>query len=318
MSLVPPIYVWYVSSFLKEEQQLLSNKKAVVLICLVFSSYLLFSGLTKVNMLANQQGLFIAVFLFWSIGTFYKMAKGMPLAQVLPFKRETSRDRLFFHDVINQTHSLNLFLGHRLNVKKGLSVEECSLVANEIKLLQAIIREHFGFRHRNLSEMHDHVSFEFAKEGIHGLIESYLPEATCRLVFVGEIADEVPLRIRERCTVNYPILIRILTNLVKNISEAQAQEVEVIFDYQQFGLNIVIRNKIFKLNDDPNVANRLKELILVNESDERFKGDGGIGLEAVASICAQQGGSFYFSLEEDYWVNRVFLPHEQRPFQKIA
>ena len=60
------------------------------------------------------------------------------------------KDRLFFHDVVNQTHGLLLFLMHKEVNKEGLEFEEVQMIEKEIRTLQSLLQDHYNFKHKNL------------------------------------------------------------------------------------------------------------------------------------------------------------------------
>jgi hypothetical protein len=62
------------------------------------------------------------------------------------------KEKLFFHDIINQTHGLLLFFGQKELSQESIEGHELKMLASEIKTLQSLIRDHYNFRHKNLSQ----------------------------------------------------------------------------------------------------------------------------------------------------------------------
>jgi signal transduction histidine kinase len=182
----------------------------------------------------------------------------------------------------------------------GLTVEESQAVYNEIRLIQSLIKDHFGFVHKNLSNSYEYVSLEFARKGVESLVRSYLPKhlVKCNFVYMGTPAD---------CVIHYPSFSRILTNLIKNIADHSATEVEIVFAAEKNALNFFIKNKVLKLkNERLRLAEDLGSIIL-SERSTATAGNG-LGLESVAFLTEKLGGTFQFLLEGDYWVTKVVLP----------
>ncbi len=56
---------------------------------------------------------------------------------------EDQKNRMFFHDIINHTHGILLFLEQKKDYSKQIDEKEISLLLHEVKLMQTLISEHF-------------------------------------------------------------------------------------------------------------------------------------------------------------------------------
>jgi len=221
--------------------------------------------------------------------------------------------RLFFHDLVNQTHGIGLFLNYKINVKQNLSLSECEALASEIKIMQSLIKDHFHLNHKNLTNSYDLVPFESVRTGLAYLIESFLPvhrvSVDCR--FKGQLDLKLDIEERRKCYVHQASFFRIMTNIVKNIAESGSEKMELEFTYNQQGLTVLVKNMIFNLkSDQQNLSAKLKELIL-NEN-KSYKSNilfEGLGLESISNICQKLGGHFNFGLHDGSWVTEIFLPN---------
>jgi len=267
----------------------------------------------------NEDVIFVLIsFCLWSQGMIYLGGEFLNMRQKSLFSRVfrlsrankktaqlAAKDRYFFHDLINHTHSLNLFLS--IKKENGLIPGECETVCNEVKVMQSLIKDHFSLGHKNLDDVYDYVSFDVAKNGLFNMVENYLPEGQvkCHFVFKGLLDDMNFFKYRSFCKVHYPSFYRIMNNLIKNISEQNSTEAEFVFDYQDNGLSVVVKNRILTLKDNrKELAGNLKKIILSKDEDNIA----GIGLESVQTICEQLGGEFNFQIEGDFWISELFLP----------
>ena len=230
-----------------------------------------------------------------------------------------NNERLFFHDLVNQTHGINLFLDYRICSGVGLEAAETKELYHEMKSLQSLIKDHYNFKHKNLINTYDVVTFDFAHRSMTHLIHCYLPshQAETSFEYKGKISMGTPQETRDQCLVHYPTFLRIVTNLVKNISEENSTEVKFVFNYDEDGLHIDVRNKVFTLDKESgDLVHNLQEFIL-GENPRKLKGERGLGLESVHTLCVQNGGEFNFELDDNgFWMNHVFLPHPHKHFDR--
>lgn len=209
------------------------------------------------------------------------------------------RERLFFHDIINQTHGLILFLGQKRSTKKKIEISEIEDLEKEVRTLQSLIKDHFHFKHKNLPNAMDIVPFSVAQVALMNLIETYLDKKSVQ-VFIhqkGYLAPEQSINVKENALVNFPIFYRIMNNLIKNMAEAKSQEVHFVFDFDQKGFHIETRNSI---------NSKLQAERIVDEKSQDK--NEGLGLESIHFLSNASGGHFEFEIEKNFWVNRITLP----------
>lgn len=206
------------------------------------------------------------------------------------------KEKLFFHDLINQTHGLLLFLNHKQLTKEGVRADEVQLIEKEIKTLQSLIRDHYNFKHKNLVQTYDWVPFSYAKLAFANLSNNFLGDVHVSATFTiqGERVEED--------LVYYPCFYRIVNNLVKNISESECDKVEFNFVLNEKGLFIETKNLLKKCTKDSSEA--LAQVIL----EEKTSTIKSLGLDSIHHLAEEHQGSFSFEIENNYWINKVFLP----------
>jgi len=309
-----------------------AERKSWTLVAIGLSSFFIFQGVRESNFLNFQDGVVLTIFSLWCLGTVYFgseffLRQKKNLFQRLragkhSFEQEfNNKERYFFHDIINHTHGLGLFLSTKIAENKGLGPLDTTRVADEIKLFQTLIRDHFGYAHKDLGGEGEFVNFEFAKMGLFNLIENFLSseEIDCHLIFKGDIASDFSYQESKKAVVHYPTFHRVMNNLIKNISEEGSKLIEFTFDYCPEGLYINVKNKILSLKEsDFQLEQELEDIIL--ESNVRKLGErrSGLGLESIHSLVTDIDGSFNFKVEGEYWVSEVFLPRPSEKHHKTA
>jgi hypothetical protein len=186
---------------------------------------------------------------------------------------DDNKKKLFFHDVINQTHGMLLFL----ESKETLGPADISLLKNEVKLLQSFMQDHFGYQHKNINKSENAII-----ESIKKLIEIYFSTKTTDITFYinGQKQGELDL---------VPFY-RIVHNLVKNMSEAQTPNAKIELTFTAEGLSVTTQNTI----SDQNALMR----------------EGGLGLHSIATLAADHQGNFHYEIHEKLWVNHLFWPYK--------
>ncbi|MFA6239197.1 MAG: GHKL domain-containing protein [Bacteriovorax sp.] len=226
---------------------------------------------------------------------------------------EDRRERLFFHDIINQTHGLLLFFSQRQSMKKGIKADEVAMLEAEVRTLQSLIKDHFQFKHKNLSSTYDWVPFSIAELALKGLIQTYLPAQNVQtfIHLKGHLSYDVSLEQRENTLIYFPFFYRIMNNLIKNMAEAKSDEVHFIFDYGNAGFVIETRNKFNGKEDLKGISDKLSQIIL----DEKPAGNG-LGMESIHHLAQECGGVFDFEISNDIWINRITLPKAEQTERK--
>jgi hypothetical protein len=297
--------------------------KGINLFFISTSSYMIFSLYYQKSLLTLPELIYFSGFLLWSTGTvFYgsritfKEHKShlVKLLRRSKFKKvyvgDENKEKYFFHDLINITHGLNLFLENRVANGKEISKPEVTSLINEVKLLESLIQNHFNFKHKNLNHIRDIIPFNDAKVNLYQTIQSYLPsdQVECHFVYNGFLSADSSVYQQGLALIHFPSFSRIMGNIVKNMSEVKSKEVEFVFNYDLRGLHVVTKNKIYKLIDDrQNLAEKMREMILQDQkvSSEKIEG---IGLKSIQSQVESLGGEFRFKIENGYWISELFIP----------
>ena len=206
------------------------------------------------------------------------------------------KEKLFFHDLINQTHGLLLFLNQKHLTGNGIAADEVQLIEKEVKTLQSLIRDHYNLKHKNLIQTFDWVPFSYAKLAFNNLANNLLSEMQISSTFTiqGEIFEED--------LIYYPCFYRILNNLVKNISESQCEKVEFNFLLNEKGIFIETKNPLKKNSAD---SSESLARIILEEKNNSIKS---LGLDSIHHQAQEHNGSFSFEIENNNWINKVFLP----------
>ena len=187
------------------------------------------------------------------------------------------KDRLFFHDIINQTHGIQLFLKHKISSNCVIEIEDAKLISKEINILQTLIRDHFNLEHKDLGNISEYVQFQDTKKVLDGMLSTYLSGIELACDYSG---------LEYSCELHTTSFYRIMTNLLKNISESKSTKVKLSFIVSELGLQIFAENQI------------------------QFgpKHGSGVGLESTRKLCIDNGGTFEFKIIDEFWISEVFLP----------
>lgn len=223
------------------------------------------------------------------------------------FDASDMKERLFFHDIINHTHGLVLFLHQKELQKENIKVEEVKMISDEIKTLQSLIRDHYDFKHKNLVQTLDWVPFSYAKIAFNNMCQTYLTDK--KLITTFDVIEATGAE----NLLYYPIFYRILNNLVKNISESNASLVNFEFRFDEFGLEVISKNEM-RVNGENELPEHLARVIL-NENNPKIVG---LGLESIHHLAEENGGTFSFEITDSVWINRLFLPSSKIKSDKIS
>lgn len=287
------------------------------------SFYLLFMTIQKNLAWKTIDLLSIAGFVIWSVGTLYwgstlvrrenkslissLLKRGHGNYRWRMDKDRQKEDRMFFHDIINHTHALNLFLQQKISTDAQMQEDEIYALMNEVKSMQSLVSDHFGFKHKNLLSTLNWVELDFALSGFHRMIHSLLPhQIEIKISQLGQLDRTKFDRSRVKLFVHYPTFIRVCTNLIKNIAEQHPKEAFFEFDAEETNLTIIFKNKMGHLHSvSKDLEYALSDNILsadhIDQSDH-------IGLESVQSLCLDNGGTFEFAIEDGFWSATVVLP----------
>jgi len=326
MSMFPAMMSMYFFTFVSTSKESIAQKKSLFVYTVLFCSMILFESYKKGEFFNEGELISFMAFTFWALSTVFwgleQYLKGRKIifSKLLSIssdehKISSSRhDRIFFHDVINHTHSMLLFL--RTKKDNGIDQTEVNNLIGELKLLQENIQHHFGFKHKDLISSKKDVPFQIALARVYGLIDAFFTHGEEIFISLkGEISDQENSDTLRNCTVNIILFHQIMTNIIKNVYEAQSSRVEFIFDYQADGLHTTVINEPKKLNHEKiNLDKDLGRVILDLGARQRS----GLGLDSISRICEEVGGDFSFSFSEGHWHTYFFIPHDNAVLNNTA
>lgn len=216
------------------------------------------------------------------------------------------KERLFFHDIINLTHGLILYLHTKESSGSSIKTDEAKMISNEIKTLQSLVRDHYDFKHKNLVQTLDWVPFSYAQLAFNHLAQTYLANKIVTTSFnvLGTKNDDN--------LIYYPSFYRILNNLIKNISESHSTHVFFEFKFDELGLTMISKNEM-KISNEKEIPEHLARVIL----DEKLQTEG-LGLESIYHMAEENGGHFNFEITSGVWINKLFLPSSKNKTDKKA
>jgi len=227
---------------------------------------------------------------------------------------EDQKNRMFFHDIINHTHGLLLFLEQKKYYSKTIDEKEISLLLHEVKLMQTLISEHFKFQHKNLDEAGEYVPFKTLEQSIELLLKIYFPlDINLKVEHRGKIAFYENAEVKNSTSIHYAKVYRILNNLIKNMAEAGSTEIHLIFEYNDSAFVIETRNHFKSSAEKNNMAEYLGQLIAKD-----YKKGSSIGLDSVHDVVNDLGGEYLFDVKNGEWINKIIIPHHQLKLKKSA
>lgn len=206
----------------------------------------------------------------------------------LPLKKNSQRqltERLFFHDIINLTHGLLLFLSNKKSGKRGIESHEIPALEKEIKTLQMMLKDHYQMKHKNLDENSEYISLKDALPAVKGLMETYLGQK--QIPYTLNIRNE-----DEPLLVSLTAFYRILNNLIKNMSEAGATHAQI---------DLIVEKKVLLIETKNTISKTIK-------SDQNARSLEGLGLESIRLLALESGGHFGHEIVNQLWCNHVALP----------
>ncbi len=205
----------------------------------------------------------------------------------LPIKKNSTRElteRLFFHDLINLTHGLLLFLSNKKAGNRGIDPHEIPALEKEIKTLQMMLKDHYQLKHKNLDENSQYIGLKEVLPAVNGLLETYLGQK--QIPYTLKLRDE-----NSTLLVSLTAFYRIMNNLIKNMSEAGTTHAQIDLIIEKGMLLIETKNTVLKHKDDRN-ARSLE----------------GLGLESIRLLALECGGGFSHEVVNQLWCNHIVLP----------
>jgi hypothetical protein len=194
-------------------------------------------------------------------------------------------ERLFFHDIINLTHGLILFLSNKKASKKSIEVHELEALEKEIRTLQMMLKDHFQLKHKNIDDQNEWMPLKEIKPALNGLLDTYLGQKNIiySLNFVQESDSQL---------IYLPVFYRIMNNLIKNMSEAKTTHAQIDLVFEKNYLLIETKNK-------------MNEISMADKKDRSIEG---LGLESIRLLALENGGSFSHEMVNLLWCNHIKLP----------
>ncbi len=264
-------------------------------------------------------------FVFWTLGTLYwgsvmlkREHKSLIGSLLRRSRHEKGRwrleeqqkrdERLFFHDVINHTHGLNLFLQQKVSANDVIVAEEIGALMGEVKALQSLVADHFGYKHKNLLSTLEWVEIDYAMASFHRLVHTLIPsDVEIRFEQSGLLDRARHDRSRLEFEIHYPTFLRVCTNLVKNIAEQRPRVADFSFEAHAHALCMRFKNKMGRLHETSrDLEHALSYTILAADHSDHEREQ--LGLESVQVLCAEHGGHFDFAIDNGEWVAQVELP----------
>lgn len=195
--------------------------------------------------------------------------------------KKSKQDRLFFHDIINHTHGLVLFLSQ----KKELNEEEINLIKHEIKNLQHLIQNHFQYEHKNKLD-NDKVTVNDFRMTLAVLVESFLPAKHFEVKI--HFTPQFESYLNQDHELSSSSIQRILGNVIKNIAENCTRKVGLYFDCDQDKLIIQSENLI---------SDKIAQVSFHSQ-----------GITSIEHLCNEMGGSYFYIQENGIWKNTITIP----------
>ncbi len=264
-------------------------------------------------------GLLLAVLILWAILPAWPLAWHKGKVH-LATDKSPHLQRLFYHDMVNQIHGLSLFLNQKLVAQQSLSAEEVNAVLSEVKLMQAMLQEHFKLGHRQNIADHQ-VPFTVLQDNLVRLIHTYLPRHIfqTKIEFAGGLAADSAAFMGDKIMLPPTSFFRIITNLAKNMAEHNSDRAQFRFAFNEEGLVILAQNHLKSLWEAEDVAQELGEIILqetansdnlapLSAAEREFNLRPGLGLESITRLCENLGGQFSFGPAGEFWQAKLIIP----------
>lgn len=209
-------------------------------------------------------------------------------------KDASEKDRFFFHDLINHTHGLLLYLTQKELSKESMDQSEIRELSNEIKMMQSLIKNHFELNHKNLNNQDELIDQDQLVKMITFFAKVYL------------LGREVDLNITTTDKILFfkkAETIRVLLNVIKNISESKSKIIQMKINFCKNGLDFKTKN-ILGINECVDISDYMEQVIL-NESIQKNEG---LGINSIDSLISQLEGEFNFTVTDGFWINEIFIP----------
>lgn len=284
------------------------------------------ANLSQASSITSAQWLPFGVFTFWILASSYFLWSSYQhgqksfmihlLRQSHKTEEQSEGEKYFFHDLINQTHGLRLFLESYQIKGEDVEFEKISLLLSEIKILQDHLSSHFGKGHRNLEEKNLAVNLNFAHMLVENLVQTYLPDNRVKVDYhFQEGLQEQVFWLNGQIQMHR--FHRIVTNLLKNVAEYRSKYLEIVVSRENQNIVYCFKNP---LSVHEVHQNNLDKFLAKSILEDHHRRDSGLGLSSAIELSHQMGGDFSFSIEEGYWVATLKVPVKEKIFlsKKVA
>lgn len=215
--------------------------------------------------------------------------------------------KYFYHDLINKTHGMSLFVSEKIR-SQNIGSNDLLLLQKEIQSLQTIIKDHSEIKHRNLAPVREWISYLEFRPRIGQLMRTYFAHRSVRM---SENYPKIETDL-QHFYLHAPSFERALGNLFKNAFEASADLVEVVINITDKELVLEMRNDLKNKNVGSfQLADRLSRDILRSEHEEAP-----LGLESIHFLVSRMNGEFKFGHENGFWVSKIIIPNSRHLQQK--
>lgn len=239
------------------------NTNKILLLGLFVISIFIYKLLYKYVPFGDKESLAFFLTLSWSSG-------------VLLFstdKTKKLKEKYLFHDLLNHTHGLSLFLENRL--KKGLSPLETANVTRELESLQNLLQGQLG---KNSKDEKINIKISELINQVKSLCEQFLNGIKFEIKTNGDL---------EEGHISFNEFFRAMGNILKNVADSESNFCEILIENQHKGISIIIRNAF----------------------SQKSKNRGmGIGLKSTQELLEKVGGIFCFYVKDNIWVSRIYIP----------
>lgn len=223
----------------------------------------------------------------------------------LSFTGSLKEQKFFYHDLINKTYGMNLFLSEKLRQgpSQGINYQDLIMLQKEVQSMQTMIKDHAEINHRSIAPVREWVSFLEFRPKITHLARTYFSH---KQVILQENYPKIDGEI-QNFMVHAPSFERALGNLFKNAYEANSSRIEIVINISERDLIFVMKNDLQQIPESSfQLADRLSRNI---ERVDLISEEGPLGLESIHFLIERMNGKFSFGKEGEYWVSRLTIPN---------
>lgn len=272
------------------------------------------ASMSQASQMDGNQWLSFGVFTFWLLASSYFLWSSYQLGQksfMIHLLRQSHKgeensdyEKFLFHDLINQTHGLRLFLESYQVRGEDVEFEKISLLISEIKILQDHLSSHFGKRHKNIESKNLEVSVQFAHMLLENLVQTYLPENRVEVSYLFEENINTS-DFWQSGQIEMHRFHRIVTNLIKNVAEYRSKRLMIEIERENKCLVYTFKNP---LSVQENYKNNIDAFLSKSILDGGNSKHSGLGLSSVGVLAEKMGGHFEFFIQDGIWVAKLKVP----------